>query len=281
MSVFTFSIVLLAAALHAVWNALVKAAADRAVVLGMISFGHVILGVGMAVMAPLPAMESWGFIVGSTLIHWGYYFFLYHSYRLGDLSQVYPIARGIAPVLVALGAQYFAGEVLPLMAWVGIVTVSVGIMMLSSKALLSLAASKVTGVALITGAIIAAYSIVDGMGVRVSGNVLGYVAWLFIFEGFVSAFIFYRRGSEMLQLTPRVWIPGMAGGLISGIAYGLAIYAKSLTYLGLVSTLRETSVIFAAMIGILVLGERPWKSRIAAATVVVIGIIVMTLAANV
>ena len=85
----------------------------------------------------------------------------------------------------------------------------------------------------------------------------------------------------MLQLTPRVWIPGMAGGLISGIAYGLAIYAKSLTYLGLVSTLRETSVIFAAMIGILVLGERPWKSRIAAATVVVIGIIVMTLAANV
>ena len=278
MSVFTFSIVLLAAALHAVWNALVKAAADRAVVLGMISFGHVILGVGMAVMAPLPAMESWGFIVGSTLIHWGYYFFLYHSYRLGDLSQVYPIARGIAPVLVALGAQGFAGEVLPAQAWAGILMVSGGIGLLFMVPKAKQTRPIAVASALAVGATIAAYSVADGMGVRLAESRFGYIGWLFLLEC-IAAFWFmgYRR-KVLRMVTLKTWAIGILGGLISAAAYGLAIFAKSLTTLGTVSAIRESSVIIAALIGVIWFHERPWKIRVAAGAVVAVGVIVLATA---
>lgn len=277
MSATAFAIVLLAAVLHAVWNGMVKASTDRAIVLALISLGHVIFGAVLAVFVPFPAAASWPFIAISTLIHWGYYYLLYHSYRLGDLSQVYPIARGIAPVLVALGAQFAVGEVLPLGAWLGILMVSSGIMLLSKRAVLSATATKATGTALATGVFIASYSIADGMGVRVAESALGYIAWLFIAEVFVVGFIFWRRGREMLIVNRSVWVAGMVGGLVSAIAYGLVIYAKSLTLLGLVSTLRETSVIFAALIGVLFLGERPWKPRILAAGIVLSGVILMAM----
>jgi drug/metabolite transporter (DMT)-like permease len=275
VSTTAFAIVLLAAVLHAVWNGLVKASEDRAIVLALISLGHVVFGLVLVLLAPLPAVASWPFIAGSTLIHWAYYFLLYHSYRLGDLSQVYPIARGIAPVLVALGAQFAVGEVLPAGAWAGILMVSAGILLLSRRALMSAAATKATGAALATGTCIAAYSIADGMGVRVAEGAIGYIGWLFVSEIFVVGFIFWRRGREMLFVKRSVWATGMVGGLVSAVAYGLVIYAKSLTLLGLVSTLRETSVIFAALIGVLFLGERPWKPRILAAGIVLAGVILM------
>lgn len=277
MSTTAFGVVLLAALLHAIWNGMVKASQDRAVVLALISLGHVVLGIALVLIAPLPASPSWPFIVASTVIHWGYYALLFQSYRLGDLSLVYPIARGIAPVLVALGAQFAAGEVLPIAAWLGIFLVSGGILLLSGRALFSGTANKASGVALVTGACIAAYSIADGMGVRVAGTVTGYVGWLFASEIFVVGYVFARRGSAMFHVPLSVWITGLLGGLVSATAYGLVIYAKSITLMALVSTLRETSVIFATLIGIVLLGERPWKSRVLASGIVVCGVVIMAL----
>lgn len=271
-------IVLVAALLHAVWNGLVKASHDRSIVLALISLGHVGFGIVLAILAPIPAVESWPYIVVSTLIHWGYYYLLYHAYRLGDLSLVYPISRGMAPVLIAIGAQILAGESLPLMAWIGVLVVSSGILLLSRRAVMSALASKAIGTAVATGICISAYSITDGLGVREAETVLGYVGWLFISEIFVVGFIFIRRGREILAVSASVWCVGLLGGLISATAYGMVIYAKSLTYLALVSTLRETSVIFAALIGIVFLKERPWKPRLVAASIVVLGVVVMSLA---
>ena len=228
---------------------------------------------------PIPAVESWPFIALSTVIHWAYYFTLFHSYRLGDLSRVYPIARGIAPVLVALGAQFIVGEVLPFGVWVGVLTVSAGIMLLSRESTSGVNSTAATLVALATGFCIASYSLADGMGVRVAQTVVGYVAWLFIGEIFVALFLFYKKRHQITQQSKSVWMVGLLGGVVSGIAYGLVIYAKSLTLLALVSTLRETSVIFAALIGIVIFGERPWQSRILASCLVLVGAVIMAFAA--
>lgn len=278
MTTGVFAIVLLAAALHATWNALVKASADRAIVLALISVGHVVLGAIVALFVPAPAIESWPFIALSTVIHWAYYGMLFQSYRLGDLSRVYPISRGIAPVLVALGAQFAAGEILPPMAWFGILTVSAGIMFLSKETKPAANSAAATLAALATGICIASYSIADGMGVRVAQSVIGYIAWLFICEIFVVAYIFYQRRYDISKLDQSVWIAGLLGGVVSAVAYGLVIYAKSLTLLALVSTLRETSVIFAALIGVVMFGERPWQSRILASCFVLSGVVIMALA---
>jgi len=264
--------------LHALWNALVKASADRLAIMGLISAGHVVLGVALAAGAPLPAFESWGYIAASTIIHFGYYFLLYHSYRLGDLSHVYPIARGMAPVLVALGAQVFVGESLPPLAWLGVLITSGGIFMLSGNIFSGKTPPLVVLTAMATGLMIASYSLVDGLGVRVSGTERGYIGWLFIAEIIVAGIMFKRLGRGIKTISRKTILMGLLGGLISAIAYGLVIYAKSFSPLAMVSTLRETSVVFAAIIGLLWLGERPWKLRIVASGIVASGVVLMTLA---
>lgn len=277
MTVSTVTIVLLAAVLHALWNAFVKTATDRMAVLGLLSLGHVAIGIFLAAQSPIPDMASWGYIAGSTIIHFAYYFLLYHSYRLGDLSHVYPIARGMAPVLVALGAQFFAGEVLPPMAWSGILLATLGIFILSGDVFRGRTPPIIVLSALATGTMIAAYSLVDGLGVRAAGTSLGYIGWLFIAEIFTAGFIFLRIGRGIISLSRQTWGLGLAGGLISASAYGLVIYAKATSPLGMVSTLRETSVIFAALIGMIWLGERPWKPRLFAAGIVATGVVILGL----
>ncbi len=264
--------------MHALWNALVKASDDRLAIIGLISAGHVVLGVVLAIGAPLPALESWAYIAASTVIHFGYYFLLFHSYRLGDLSHVYPIARGMAPVLVALGAQVFAGETLPPLAWLGVLVTSFGIFLLSGKMFSAPTPPLVVLTAMATGLMIASYSLVDGLGVRVAGTGRGYIGWLFIAEIIVVSVVFLRLGKRIKQIARKTVFMGLLGGLISAIAYGLVIYAKSFSPLAMVSTLRETSVVFAALIGMLWLGERPWKLRIVASATVASGVILMTLA---
>jgi drug/metabolite transporter (DMT)-like permease len=223
----------------------------------------------------VPDSASWPYIAASTFIHFGYYFMLNRSYLLGDLSVVYPIARGIAPLLVALGAVAVADEYLPVWVWGGIAAISGGILLLSLQSLRKNPSPAMVLTALTTGVCIAAYSLVDGLGVRVSQSPLGYIAWLFIMEILVAAFIFHRRGRDMFRLPRNALLFGILGGLISATAYGLVIYAKSLALLGAVSALRETSVLFAALIGVVLLGERPWRLRLFAAGIVVIGVILV------
>ncbi len=278
MSAAAIGLVLLAAVLHAGWNALVKSSGERLAMLGLLAAGHMVLGVVIATQFPLPAVESWPYIAASTVIHFGYYFLLFHSYRLGDLSHVYPIARGMSPVLVALGAQVFAGETLPPLAWAGVLVASTGIFMLSGNVFRRAVPPLVVLTAMATGVIIASYSLVDGMGVRLAGVSMAYIGWLFVFEGIAALFILGRMLGKRRRVSGATVALGLLGGVLSGVAYGLVIYAKALAPLGMVSTLRETSVVFAALIGIVVLGERPWRLRIVAAVVVAGGVIVMTVA---
>ena len=274
MTLPVLGIVLTAAFLHALWNALVKSSGDRAVTLGLIALGHCVPAILLLPFVDVPAIAAVPYIIASTVIHWAYYYYLNISYRFGDLSLIYPIARGCAPVMVALGAMVWADEALPLIAWIGILTVSAGIMILAT---VRNADKRGIGAALLTSAIIAAYSIVDGIGIRVSGAPIGYVVWLFAAEICVAAFVLSTRLTRTKALPPKALILGLTGGVISGLAYGLALYAKTLAPIGIVSAIRETSVIFAALIGVIWMREGPAGRRLIAASVVALGVIILAL----
>ena len=272
---FAVSLILCAAFLHAFWNSIVKGSGDRVLAMGFINAGHVAFGVVLVVLYLPPAVESWPFLVASTIIHWAYYLALIWAYGIGDLSRVYPIARGIAPVTVALSAQVFLGEVLPLQAWIGLLLVTCGIGLLVVERNADGFDGKVVFAAIVTGMTIAAYSVVDGAGVRASGSALGYIGWLFLLEGFACIGLLWWRRDVLRRVSAQSVMLGIIGGLVSSLAYALAIYAKSLTSLGTVSAIRESSVIIAAMIGVVFFGERPWRLRLVAALIVAVGVIVM------
>ncbi|MFT6457129.1 hypothetical protein [Pseudophaeobacter arcticus] len=272
MTPFVVAIILSAALLHAVWNAIVKTAVDRTATLGLVALGHVVPGAVMVIYLPLPEPESLGYVALSTLIHFGYFYMLGQAYRHGDLSVVYPIARGIVPALVALWAMIFASEFLPLQAWLGIALIGLGIQLSSWQALKSGVGRSALLYALGTGVCISLYSLVDGLGVRLSGNTLSYWAWGAFGHIFVAGFIGLRRRRVLAQIPARSWGIGIAGGLVSMTAYGLVLFAKNFAPLGAVSALRETSVIFAALIGFVFLREGNWIRRLGAAVVMALGV---------
>ncbi|OED47200.1 EamA family transporter [Leisingera sp. S232] len=272
MTLPVIAIILSAALLHALWNAIVKTAADRTTTLGLVAFGHVVPGAAMAAVLPLPSAESFPFILGSTVVHFGYYYMLGRAYQHGDLSVVYPIARGIVPALVAIWAMAFAGETLPLQAWAGIAVIAIGIQLSSWKALRSGVGRPALAFAVGTGVCISIYSVVDGIGVRLSENTLSYWAWGALLHVFIAGFVALRRRRTLAALPGRTWALGIAGGLVSMIAYGLVLYAKNFAPLGAVSALRETSVIFAALIGFVFLKEGNWMRRLGSAVLMAVGV---------
>ncbi len=276
----TFAIVLVlsAAFLHAFWNAIIKGSSDRVLTMGLINLGHLLPSIIIVLLYLPPAQQAWPFLAASTIIHFMYYGCLLWSYRFGDLSQVYPIARGSAPVLVALGAQVFAGEVLPPVAWMGILLVSFGIGTLFLEHINRKMRLTTLVAAILTGVTIASYSIVDGMGVRLSQSPLGYIGWLFLLESIAGFVFIFMRRKILSTVSLKQYSIGLAGGMISGLAYGLAIYAKSLTTLGTVSAIRESSVIIAAFIGVVWFGERPWQLRVIAAIIVASGVALLATA---
>ncbi|MCF6433375.1 DMT family transporter [Leisingera sp. MMG026] len=278
MTLFIIAIILSAALLHAVWNAIVKTAADRTTTLGLVAFGHVIPSAVMITILPLPSAESFVYILLSTVVHFGYYYMLGRAYQHGDLSVVYPIARGIVPALVGIWAMIFAGEVLPLQAWAGIAVIALGIQLSSWKALRSGVGRAALGFAAGTGFCISIYSLVDGIGVRLSGNTLSYWAWGAFLHIFIAGFIAVRKRSTLAALPGRTWILGIAGGLVSMTAYGLVLYAKNFAPLGAVSALRETSVIFAALIGFFFLKEGYWIRRLGSAVLMACGVALIGMA---
>ena len=277
MSEFAVALVLGAAVLHATWNAIVKGTRARALVLAAVAATNGTVGLGLLLWAETPEVASWPYIAASSVIHYGYYYFLALAYKWGDLSRVYPIARGSAPLLVALGALVFAGEQLSTFGWGGVVLVSAGISILAffSKGP-SIPDPRSTAAALATGLIIASYSVVDGIGVRLSGSPFGYMGWLFVTEFLVTLFLWVRLRPRFTPEVRGTLAVGYLGGFCAVAAYGMVIYANTLAPLGMVSALRESSVIFAALFGVVIFRERPWISRIAAALTVGIGVLVLT-----
>ena len=277
MTVMVFSLVLLAAALHAIWNAVIKGTGDKTIAIGLVALGHMVLGLIGAAFFPLPDIKVIPFILVSTIIHWGYYYSLTTAYKFGDLSLIYPIARGISPIIVTVFAFFWINERLSWGEMGGVLLISSGILFLGLRSLSNEKSIPALVFALTTGVLIAAYSVTDGFGVRLTENPLSYIAWLFIAEGFVVFYIFGRFKVRLLTSSFSEIMLGFFAGVISTIAYGLALYAKSLASLGIVTALRETSVIIATLIGVVWFKEKPIGYRIAAASIVFSGILFLTL----
>ena len=277
MTVLVFSLVLLAAALHSIWNAVIKGTGDKTIAIGLVALGHMVLGLIGAAILPLPDIKVIPFIIASTLIHWGYYYGLTTAYKFGDLSLIYPIARGISPVIVTFFAFFWIDERLSWVEMGGVLLISSGILFLGLRSLSNEKSIPALVFALTTGILIAAYSLTDGFGVRLTENPLSYIVWLFIAEGFIVFYIFGRFKVRLLKSSFSEIMLGFFAGVISTVAYGLALYAKSLAPLGIVTALRETSVIIATLIGVLWFKEKPIGYRIVAASVVFCGIIFLTL----
>ncbi|MDF3075863.1 MAG: peptide transporter permease [Alphaproteobacteria bacterium] len=274
-------LVLLAALLHASWNAVVKSDRDRLLSMGVVMAAGGVFGAIVACLVPLPDLKAWPYMIASVIIHNFYYYFLLRAYAHGDLGHVYPIARGLGPLLVAMLSSSLLGETLRFSEAVGVVLISLGIVGLSFAGGWRQAFRQGWGTtfAVLTGLTIAGYTIVDGLGARASGSALGYIAWLNILEGpWVLLIGFWRRGTgpALHHILTYGWRSAI-GGVIAAIGYGIAIWALSLGAMAHVAALRETSVLFAALMGTFLLGETMGWRRILAATTIVSGLLLMNL----
>jgi drug/metabolite transporter (DMT)-like permease len=273
----TCLVILVAALLHASWNAVVKSGDDKMLGLALI---HIVAGTICVFLLPFanwPARAAWPYLGLSVMLHWGYYWSLAQGYRVGELSYVYPIARGTAPLIVAGGAVVFAGELISGTTLLGILVVSGGIITLGlEQGLPDRHQWKPLSFGLLTGIWISAYTLTDALGVRHSGNALGYIASLFMLEavtfGFLIAFIRRQQLGGYLKCN---WRSLLGGGIAAAGAYGLVIYVMNSNTIAIVAALRETSVVMAALIGARLLKERFGPTRLAAAVMVTMGIILM------
>jgi drug/metabolite transporter (DMT)-like permease len=262
-------LVLSAAFLHASWNALLRGGADRTQSMLIMSVTLGIAGFAMMAIAGLPAAASAAYVFASGLVHLVYNALLVRMYRSGDLGETYPVARGSSPALVALGGSLFAGEWMNLPGTIGIGLVCAGIFMLAA-ARGRLRAMNLPA-ALATGVSIAAYTVVDGLGVRASGNWIAYTGGIFAFFLAVPIWYLARRQRAMFAVPLAEAAKAASGGLISLAAYGAIIWAMQANAMGAVSALRETSVVFAALLGATFLNERLTGLRIAACCIIAIG----------
>jgi len=275
-----FTAVLLAAACHAGWNATIKAGLDPLATTVLISIGAAIVAAAFLPAVGFPAGAAWPWCGASVLIHLVYFAALIESYRAGDMGQVYPIARGSAPLMTASVTTAFVGERLGLAGWSGIILLVAGVMLLSLRGGRDLTRLdwKAVGFALFTALTICAYSVVDGVGARRAAGANAYSVTLFMGIGPVMViYALARRGPGVIAAMRRQWRLGLAGGTLQLGSYGIAIWAMTVAPIAIVAALRETSVLFGALIAILFLKEPLRAGRVAAALMIVAGLTLIRL----
>lgn len=265
-------VVLFAAVLHASWNALVKPVSDRLALMTLMTVVSSAICVPLALLAAAPRTAAWPELGTSMLLHTVYNLLLIETYKDGDFNQVYPIARGTAPPTVAIAAAIFVGESLSPVQTGGVLGVSAGLFVLAAGR--RQGSRRAVGFALLTGLAIAAYTVVDGVGVRRSGSTLGYTAWLFLGNGLLMAVAMLAartRSQDGLRIPRALLARGVAAGALSLAAYGFVLWAQTRGELAVVAALRETSVVFAAIIGALAFHERMPARRILASIMIACG----------
>lgn len=275
MSATVTTLILFAALLHACWNALVKSTADRLVMMTLIAATTSVISWFLLPFVPVPNREAWPFLVCSLTIHTGYMLLLVRAYQ-GNFGQVYPIARGVAPLLTTIVSFVLIGEGLTLLGISGVLLIVGGILSLARPDQSARPLANI-GYALATGVLIAAYSVVDGVGGRLAGNPLSYIIYMFALHGIPMTVITLYGRRRSLVVERSVIAIGVAGAAMSMIAYGIVIWAMTDNPLGPVAALRETSVIFAAMISVWWLKETGGRNVLAAAMLVTAGVVMLKL----
>jgi drug/metabolite transporter (DMT)-like permease len=276
MSLDVFVIIMLGAALHATWNAVVKGGDDKLLTTCMIASFASLIALAVIPFLAVPATQSWPFIGASVIFQVLYFVLVASTYRVADMSQTYPIMRGTAPLLVATASLGLRSESLSAFAWLGIAVICIGI--LSMAAAPSAGQRKGILLALLNAAVIAGYTLIDGIGVRKSGAPAAYTLWIFLLTGIpLGAWALARRRREFSRYLARHWRPGVIGGFGTVASYGLALWAMTAAPIATVAALRETSILFGVVISALVLKEQLTRARIVAACIIAAGAMVLRL----
>lgn len=275
MDTFVFVAVLFAAACHAGWNALIKVGLDPLSTTTLISIGAAAVALPFIPYFGIPAVAAWPWLIASVVIHLFYFASLIESYRTGDLGQVYPIARGSAPLMTASITTLYIGEQLSLIGWAGILALVAGVFLLSARGGREFAKldRRSIGFALFTALTICAYSVVDGIGGRLAGNPHAYSLSLFVgMAAIMVPYALYRNGVAVIPVMQKNWTRGLLGGAMQLFSYGIAIWAMTVAPIAIIAALRETSVLFGAAIAVVVLKEPLRPARIFAAILIVCGL---------
>ncbi len=277
MSSDIIALVLAGALLHAIWNALVKSGSDKPLDSTMVALGASILSLVFLPFVGWPRLEAWPYIMASTLIHFFYYQLVGAAYRLGDIGLVYPLMRGVAPMIVAALSGILLGEYLSPIMLAGVVVISIGVLTLATQS--HDTNKRAMGLALLNAGVIATYTYVDGVGARVSLHPVAYTLWISILPPIpLFLYAFLRRGPhEVLSHARVTWMRGLVGGACSLAAYGLTLYAMTKAPIAAVAALRETSILFALLISVFILKEVATRWRILAGAMIALGALVVRL----
>ena len=265
--------------MHAAWNAIVKVGLDRFSSILLLSIVQGALAIVLIPFFAVPLAAAWPWVAVSAILHIGYKMFLIRAYEHGDLSQVYPLARGTAPLIVALVGALFLGEVMGPGKTAAVIAIALGVIVMSRN---GGGLDRLSGHALLyafgTACFTASYTLVDGVGARIAETASGYTLWMFAGDAIgMSACAFSMRGKRAFTALRPAWRSGVAAGALSLGAYWIAIWAFTQAPLALVAALRETSVMFAMLIGVFILGERASLWRWISVALIISGVILMRL----
>jgi drug/metabolite transporter (DMT)-like permease len=271
------AVVLFGAALHAIWNAMVKAGSDKSLDAAMIALGSGVIGLTFLPFVPLPEPAAWKFIAVSCLFQFAYFQLVAAAYRAGDIGLVYPLMRGAAPLIVASTSGLILGEHLSSGAFAGILIISAGVLALAFEA--RRGGREAFQLALANACVIACYTFIDGAGVRVAGNALSYTLWMVLLPPILLfGWAIYKRGADVVGNHVRQnWKRGLLGGAGSIASYGLALWAMTKAPVATVAALRETAILFALLISVVVLKEKASPIRYIAGATIAAGVLVLRL----
>ena len=277
MTTGVFAMVLGAAVLHAAWNALVKVNADRLVMIAIMMMSQVAVALLVVPFVAFPTPESWSYIGASTVLNTAYCVFLINAYRYGDLSHVYPISRGSAPLIVAAISVAIVGETLSRQAGLSVAVIALGIMSLTlTRGAEGFRDPRAMLYAVGTGVFIAGYTVVDGLGARLADSAQSYTFWVHLFNGIpITLLALALRKGRVLVSVRKSWKVGVIGGILSLLAYWIVIWAMTQAPMALVSAVRETSMVFAVLFGVFILKERLNLLRLTSIGTTLIGTVML------
>jgi drug/metabolite transporter (DMT)-like permease len=279
MTGYVLAAVLVGALIHASWNALIKAQDDKFTAAALIAIGAALVSLPMIAWLPAPAPAAWPYILASSIIHVGYFALVGFAYRTADLGVAYPLTRGSAPPLTAFLAFLIVGEALGFNQWLAIVVIASGIIALSTDAIMRGGLTGPTALAAFANAgVIVFYTLVDGLGARAAGSSLAYVTWMHVGTAILLVALFLAiRGRRFLADMRANAVFGLGAGGLALTSYAIALWAMTLAPIGLVAALRETSVLFAAILGTIFFGESFGSKRWIALVLIVAGIVALRL----
>lgn len=279
MSTAVFLAVLAAAAMHASWNAMLKVRGDRFVAVSLMSVGMALTAAPLLPFVAVPEGVTWVWLLLSLCFHTGYKYYLARAYEIGDLAVAYPLARGTAPLLATVGGVFLLAEIPGPLAILGIVLLCCGVFLMSFRGHgVGAFGGRSVFFALVTSLFISGYTLTDGSGARSAVDATSYAVWLFLFEGLWSlVFCILLRGPKIVHAMLPEWKVGLVGGFLSAVAYWIAMWAMTRAPIAAVAVLRETSILFAMLLSVAMLGEPLTRWRVAAALLIVGGVVALRL----